>query len=159
MTKAFQDYYPDDLAHCYGCGKNNEKGLQIKSYWEGDESVCRFTPRPEHTAMPGYVYGGLIASLIDCHGTGTASAAAYREAGRDLGTDPPLRFVTGKLEVTYLRPTPIDAELEVRARVVEIKGRKVVVESNLSAKGEVCAKGQVIAIQMPEDMMPKPPAS
>jgi acyl-coenzyme A thioesterase PaaI-like protein len=153
--KAFQDFYPDDLAHCYGCGKNNEKGLQIKSYWEGDESVCKYTPRPEHTAIPGYVYGGLIASLIDCHGTGTASAAAYREAGRDLGSEPPLRFVTGKLEVSYLRPTPIDAVLEIRATVKEIKGRKVVVESTLSAKGEICAKGLVIAVQMPENMMPK----
>ena len=56
----------------------NEKGLQIKSYWDGDETVCTFTPRSYHTAVPGYVYGGLIASLIDCHITGTAAAAAYR---------------------------------------------------------------------------------
>ena len=80
--KAFQDYYPDDLSYCYGCGRLNEDGLQIKSYWEGDESVCVFTPRPHHMAVPGFVYGGLIASLIDCHGTGTAAAAAYRAAGR-----------------------------------------------------------------------------
>lgn len=156
MTElAFQDYYPDDLAHCYGCGKNNEKGLQIKSYWDGDETVCRYTPRPEHTAMPGFVYGGLIASLIDCHGTGTAAAAAYREQGRPMDSEPPLRFVTGKLEVSYLRPTPIDAELEVRSKIKEIKGRKVVIESTLSAKGEVCATGLVIAIQMPDSMVPR----
>ena len=65
MPKAFQDYYPDQLAHCYGCGRLNEHGLQIKSYWEGDDSVCHFQPHPHHTAIPGYVYGGLIASLID----------------------------------------------------------------------------------------------
>lgn len=76
--KAFQDYYPDQLSHCYGCGRLNTAGLQIKSYWDGDESVCEYTPKPYHTALPGCVYGGLIASLIDCHGTGTASAAAYR---------------------------------------------------------------------------------
>jgi len=73
--EAFQDNYPDDLSYCYGCGRLNEDGLQIKSYWDGDETVAQYTPRPSHIAIPGYVYGGLIASLIDCHSTGTASAA------------------------------------------------------------------------------------
>ncbi len=84
MSKAFQDYYPGDFACCYGCGRLNEHGLQIKSYWDGNETVCHFTPRPYHTAIPGYVYGGLIASLIDCHSTGSAAAAAARAAGRPI---------------------------------------------------------------------------
>lgn len=150
--KAFQDYYPDQLAHCYGCGRLNEHGLQIKSYWDGDESVCVFQPRPYHTAIPGYVYGGLIASLIDCHSTGTASAAAYRAQGREMDTDPPLRFLTASLHVDYARPTPIDGPLEVRARVKEIKGRKIVITSTLSAGGEVCARGEVVTVQMPEHL-------
>lgn len=154
-AKAFQDFYPDDLSHCYGCGRLNEHGHQIKSHWDGDESVCRFTPEPFHTAIPGYVYGGMIASLIDCHSTGTAAAAAYRDQGRDMDTDPPLRFVTASLNVTYLKPTPIDGELEVRATVKEIKGRKVVVSSTLSAGGRVCARGEVVAVKMPENMVPK----
>ena len=78
LDKSFQDYYPDSMAHCYGCGRLNEYGHQIKSYWDGDESVCHFQPKSYHIAIPGYVYGGLLASLIDCHGTGTAAAAAYR---------------------------------------------------------------------------------
>lgn len=151
--KAFQDYYPDHLAHCYGCGRLNEYGLQIKSYWDGEESVCRFNPKPYHTAIPGYVYGGLIASLIDCHGTGTAAAAMYRAENRAMDTEPPFRFVTASLHVDYLRPTPIDATLEVRARVKEIKGRKVVMTLTLSAKGEMCARGEVVAVQMPETML------
>jgi acyl-coenzyme A thioesterase PaaI-like protein len=150
--KAFQDYYPDEWSYCYGCGRLNEHGLQIKSYWEGDETICLFQPRPYHTAVPGYVYGGLIASLIDCHSTGTAAAAAYRHNGRPLDSLPPFRFLTASLQVDYIRPTPIDAVLEVRARVKEIKGRKVVVESTLSAKGEVCARGEVVAVQLPEGM-------
>jgi acyl-coenzyme A thioesterase PaaI-like protein len=154
MTQqAFQDYYPDDYSHCYGCGRLNEHGLHIKSYWDGEESVCTFTPRPYHIALPGYVYGGLIASLIDCHCTGTASAAAYRAAGREMGTEPPLRFVTGSLHVDYVRPTPLGVPLEVRARVKEVKGRKVVMTATLSAQGQVCARGEVIAIQMPEHMV------
>ncbi len=153
--KAFQDYYPDDLSHCYGCGRLNEHGHRIQSYWDGDESVCTFEPRPYHTAIPGYVYGGLIASLIDCHSTGTAAAAAYRAAGREMDTDPPLRFVTGALHVDYLRPTPLGPVLELRGKVKEIKGRKVVVTSTLSADGQLCARGEVVAVQMPEHLQQK----
>jgi acyl-coenzyme A thioesterase PaaI-like protein len=150
--KAFQDYYPGDFAVCYGCGRLNEQGLQIKSYWDGDETVCTFTPRPYHTAVPGFVYGGLIASLIDCHSTGSAAAAAYRAAGRALDSEPPLRFVTGSLHVDYLKPTPIEGPLELRSQIKEVKGRKVVVSTTLSVQGEVCARGEVVAVQIPDNM-------
>jgi acyl-coenzyme A thioesterase PaaI-like protein len=152
--KAFQDYYPDDLSHCYGCGRLNGQGLQLKSRWDGEESVAMFTPRDYHIALPGYVYGGLIASLIDCHGTGTASAAAYRAEGREMGTEPPLRFVTASLHVDYIRPTPMGFPLEVRGRVKEIKGRKVVVLTTVSANGALCVRGEVVAVRMPDQMMP-----
>jgi acyl-coenzyme A thioesterase PaaI-like protein len=150
--RAFQDYYPENFAVCYGCGRLNEHGLQIKSYWEGEEAVCTFTPKPYHTAVPGYVYGGLIASLIDCHSTGTAAAAAYRAQGRALDSEPPLRFVTGSLHVDYLRPTPIEGPLELRSEVKEIRGRKVVVSTTLTVHGEVCARGEVVAVEIPENM-------
>jgi len=150
--KAFQDYYLDELSHCYGCGRLNEYGLQIKTYWDGEESVTVFNPKPYHTAAPGYVYGGLIASLIDCHSTGTAAAAAYRAEGRSMDTEPAFRYVTASLKVDYLKPTPLGVPLEIRGKVKEIKGKKVVVESTLSAAGEVCARGEVVAVQMPEQM-------
>ncbi|RJR50650.1 MAG: PaaI family thioesterase [Desulfobacteraceae bacterium] len=152
--KGFQDYYPDDLSHCYGCGRLNDHGLQIKSRWEGEESVAVYTPRPDQISIPGYVYGGLIASLIDCHGTGTASAAAYRSEGREMGTEPILRYVTASLHVDFLRPTPHGGPLEVRGKVKEIKGRKVVVSATVSAGGEICARGEVVAVQMPAHMLP-----
>jgi acyl-coenzyme A thioesterase PaaI-like protein len=151
--KAFQDYYPDDLSHCYGCGRLNDQGHQIKSYWDGDESVAVFMPKAYHIAIPGYVYGGLIASLIDCHGTGTAAAATYRAEGREMDSDPPCRFVTASLKVDYLRPTPLGKPLEVRGRVKEISGRKVIVTATISAGGTVCARGEVVAVRMPEGMM------
>ncbi len=154
--KAFQDFYPDQLAHCYGCGRNNKHGHQLKSYWEGDETVARFEPEPYHIAIPGYVYGGLIASLIDCHGTGTASAAAYREEGREMGSEPLLRYVTASLQVDYMKPTPLGVELEVRGWVEEITDRKVIVRETVSAEGEVCARGRVVAVQMPAHMVKDP---
>ena len=151
--KAFQDYYPDEVSYCYGCGRLNEHGLQIKSYWEGDEAVCIYQPRPYHMAVPGYVYGGLIASLIDCHGTGTAAAAMYRAQGRAMDTEPPLRFLTASLHVDYLKPTPIDRPLELRARVKEIEGRKVIVSIDLLAHDEVCARGEIVTVQVPDELM------
>ena len=151
---AFQDLYPDELSYCYGCGRLNEHGLHVRSYWAGDETVATFEPRPYHIAVPGYVYGGLIASLMDCHATGTAAAAAYRAAGREMGSEPALRFVTASLHVDYVRPTPLGVALEIRGRVAEIKGRKVVVHASVSAAGQICAKGEIVAVQMPENMLP-----
>lgn len=152
MTAAIQDYYPEDFAHCYGCGRLNPRGLQIKTRWEGDEAVARFQPRPEHIAVPGFVYGGLIASLIDCHAMGTAAAAVERVAGHEIGDRAAPRFVTGALRVDYLRPTPLGPELELRARPSEISERKVVVQVTLSAAGVPTARGEVVAIRMPETM-------
>lgn len=156
MEKAFQDFYSDEFSHCYGCGRLNDHGLHIKSYWDGDEAVATFVPRPYHIAIPGYVYGGLIASLIDCHSTGTAAAAAFRAAGRPMDSQPPLRYLTASLHVDYLKPTPLGPPLEVRARVREVKGRKVVVSTTLSAEGVVCARGEVVAVQVPDHLVAAP---
>lgn len=153
MTKAFQDYYPESFAHCYGCGHLNENGHQFKTYWDGEESLTRYTPEPQHTSVPGYVYGGLLASLIDCHSTGTAAAALYRAEGREMDTLPALRCVTASLHVDYLKPTPLNVPLEVRGRVKEVKGRKVVVESTIYANGIATVRGEVVAVQIPDDFL------
>lgn len=151
--KAFQDFYPDQLSHCYGCGRLNQHGLQLKSYWDGEETVATVTPSEFHIAIPGYVYGGLIASVIDCHSTGSASAAAYRQEGRELGSEPPLRFVTGSLHVDYLKPTPLGVPLEVRGTIETVTERKVIVNTTVSANGQVCATGRVVAVRMPAAMV------
>ena len=157
--KAFQDYYPDHWSHCYGCGRLNQSGLQIKSYWDGEETICHFTPRPEHTAIPGFVYGGLIASLIDCHGTGTAAAAAYQTAGRPMDTLPSIRFLTGSLNVKYLKPTPLGQAIELRGKIREVKGRKVIVDVTVKVADVTTATGEVIAIQVPEHLSFAPETS
>ena len=151
--KSFQDFYPDPMAHCYGCGRLNEYGHQIQSYWDGDESVCHFQPKPYHIAIPGYVYGGLLASLIDCHGTGTAAAAAYRAEGRAMDSEPSFRFLTASLQVDYLKPTPLGVLLEVRAKVKEIKGRKVTIEEHIQAQGVLTVRGEIVTVQVPDQMV------
>ena len=150
--RAFQDLYPDEFCHCYGCGRLNEHGLQIKSYWDGDQAVAVFEPRPYQTGIAGYVYGGLIASLIDCHCIAAASAAKHRSENGEQDADTLPRFVTAALHVDFLRPTPLGVPLEIRAQAEEIKGRKVTLTARLLAKGEICARGKVVAVQMPESM-------
>ena len=151
---AIQDFYPEDFAHCYGCGRLNAHGMQIKSRWDGDgpDVVTVYTPRPDQIGVPGFAYGGLIASLIDCHAMGTAAAAAERAAGRAIGDGPAPRFVTASLKVDYLKPTPSDALLEIRARAREVGARKVIVDATVSARGVVTAKGEVVAVRIPETM-------
>jgi hypothetical protein len=149
--KGIQDYYPDHFAECFGCGRLNEHGYQLKTTWDGDETVTRFVPQFYHTAIPGFVYGGLLASLIDCHGTGSAALALARTEGIILeGFNAP-RCVTASLKVDYKKPTPILASLEIRGIIREVKGRKVTIDARLLANGEICVTGEIIAVRVPDD--------
>jgi len=148
-----QSFYPDHLAHCFGCGRLNDEGHQIKSYWDGEESVCLFKPEPKYISIPGYVYGGMLASLIDCHGTATAAAAGYRAERRPMDSQPALRYLTASLHVDYLKPTPSGITLQVRGRVQEVRGRKVVVQEWIIANGEITVRGLVVATQVPDSLV------
>lgn len=151
---AIQDLYPEDYSHCYGCGRLNPHGLHIRSEWTGDEAIARFHPQPWHVAIPGFVYGGLVAALIDCHGIGTAAAAAMVAAGARPGVDPSPRYVTASLQVDFLRPTPAGTELVLRGRPGAATERKIVVDVTLSAGTETCARGRVVAAPIPASMLP-----
>jgi acyl-coenzyme A thioesterase PaaI-like protein len=145
-----QNFYPEDASICFGCGRNNAHGLHIQTFWNGEEGIARFTPQPYHTGWPGVVYGGLLASLIDCHSIGTSIAAMYQMEGREPGSAPQIQCVTGTLHVVYLRPTPIDAQLLVCARITELTSRKAVVESTVTANDEEYVRAEVIAVRVKE---------
>lgn len=124
--KAIQDHYPPNFAHCYGCGPANPHGHHLKSYLLDDRTEARFTPDSFHTGgVPNNVYGGMIASLLDCHGTASAAAFAYRERGRVMGDEgTPIRFVTASLQVNFRKPTPIGEELLITGTLKSLDGRK-----------------------------------
>ncbi len=149
--KGVQDYYPDHFAKCYGCGRLNEDGHQIKTIWNGEETITRFMPKEYHTAIPGFVYGGLLASLIDCHGTGSAALALAKANNIELTEFNAPRCVTASLKVDYKKPTPMGVNLEIRGIIKEVKGRKVIVEAQLLADGDICVTGEIIAIQVNDD--------
>lgn len=150
MEQAFQDAIPGN--QCWGCGPTNPHGLHLKSCWEGDAAVATFRPAPYHMAGPESILnGGIIATIIDCHCVCTAIADAYRQEGRGLESDPAIWYATARLDVTYLKPTPIKPPVTLRATILERKGRKTVVECSLVSEGEERAKAEVIAVRVPEE--------
>jgi acyl-coenzyme A thioesterase PaaI-like protein len=149
--KAFQDLVSaaSPRRHCYGCGADNMRGLNIKSYWDGDETVCRWTPQPFHSSgPPDSLNGGVAAALIDCHSVYTAIATAYKLEGRQIGEGSDIDYATAKLTVTYLKRTPMDTTLELRSKVVKKGNRSIVVETVLRAHGEECVRGEVVAVRV-----------
>jgi len=149
---AIQDLYPEDFAHCFGCGKDNSHGHQLKSFVQGDEVIAHFTPAPHHVSVPGFVYGGLLASLVDCHAMAAAAAAAELAVGRRIGEGQVARYVTAALRVEYLKPTPLGGELEIRGRVTEQSEKKAVVALTVSVSGTITVSGEAVAVRMPKNM-------
>lgn len=147
--KAIQDQYPPNFAHCYGCGPANPHGHHLKSYLLDDRTEARFTPDPVYSGgVPDNVYGGMIASLLDCHGTASAAAFAYRDRGRAMGDDAPIRFVTASLQVDFRKPTPLGVELLITGTLKAMEGRKAQVSLSLFADGVECAHGEMLAIEL-----------
>lgn len=158
METAIQDFYAEEWSYCYGCGRRNDHGLHVRTRWLDDQAgttICQFTPEPHHCALPGFVYGGLLASLIDCHSIGTAALAAHRAEGRPPGSEPAVRFVTASLQVDFLAPTPL-GPLELIGRIVEASTRggstyKVSVDVTVLAVGRECVHGHVLGVLAPAD--------
>lgn len=144
---AVQDTYPEDFAHCYGCGKNNERGYQIKTYLDGETTLTEHTPEPFHTGARDFAYGGIVASLIDCHSTGSAAIFWMRSNGREVGLGLAPRFVTARLEVDFVAPTPL-GPLRLVGESVEVGERKVIMTTTLAADGVVTARGRAVLVKV-----------
>lgn len=156
IVHAIQDDYPNDFAWCYGCGRLNESGHHFRTGWQGDRTITTYTPKKEHTAIPGFVYGGLVASIIDCHGTGSASLALHRENGHEAGDGiAPPRFVTGSLHVDFMKPTPQDVTLQAIGQPEKVHPKKWKIHIEVFAGETLCAKGEVVAVVMPDTFSKK----
>jgi acyl-coenzyme A thioesterase PaaI-like protein len=130
---------------CFGCGPSNPLGLRIRSFPEGDELVARWTPQSHHEAFPGMLNGGIAGALLDCHANWTAAWKLMKARG----VDSPPCTVTAEFTVRLRRPTPMDVELELRARVVRVEDPKVWVEGEILAKEVVTAtvSGLFVAVE------------
>ncbi len=148
---AIQDLYPAPYRHCFGCGPDNVAGWHIKSYLWGDEVIAHYTPQPEYTGgVPENLYGGLLAAILDCHGTAAAAAFYHRAQGFELGREPLMRCVTASLTVNYRKPTPMGQELELVARCLNIEGRKVSLELLVRIGENQYCDGSMLAVRVKE---------
>jgi acyl-coenzyme A thioesterase PaaI-like protein len=130
---------------CFGCGPANPRGLHVRSHPDGDALVAEFRPEKQHEAFDGFVNGGILGTILDCHSNWTAAWTLMRAAGE---TTPPFT-VTADYHVRFLRPTPSGGPLLLRASAVEVKADRAVVEATLEADGEVCAtcRGTFVAVR------------
>jgi uncharacterized protein (TIGR00369 family) len=133
---------------CFGCGPANELGLRIQSFEQPDGSVvATWEARPEHEAFDGFVNGGILGTLIDCHSNWTAVAALLDRGGGHVAPS----TVTADLSVRFRRPTPSDRPLRLVGRVVELAFDRVTVETSVDVDGEVTARGRATFVVVKEE--------
>lgn len=145
MKQSLQDRYAPKNA-CFGCGPSNAKGLRIKSFVEGDEVVCTWTPEPHHEAFPGVLNGGIVGALLDCH----LNWAATHHLMQKSGAATPPCTVTAEYAVKLRRPTPTNGPITLRAKVTESTEDRAKVTGTLEAGGKVCATGEGLFVAVKE---------
>ncbi|MDY6905282.1 MAG: PaaI family thioesterase [Thermodesulfobacteriota bacterium] len=144
-----QDIWMDST--CFGCGPANPEGMQLKSRWSDDGRfvIAEYAADAKfNSGMPNVMYGGSVASLVDCHSIWTAIAFAYKAENRSFGSDPALLYVTGKLSVTYMKPTPLSEPLYLRAWAEGDIGKKIDIVCELGPSDAVTARGLVRAVRL-----------
>jgi acyl-coenzyme A thioesterase PaaI-like protein len=141
--KSLQERYAPSGV-CFGCGPANKHGLKVRSIAEGDSVVANWTPRPYHHAFGRFLNGGIISTVLDCHSNWAGAYSLMKEAGSS--SPPPT--VTASIRVEFLRPTPI-GPLRLEAKVKDVMGRRVVVESTLNAGKQATATllGTFVAVR------------
>jgi len=141
----FQDYLPGNT--CFGCGTANTHGLQIRSFWDKDIAKCVWQPAQHHEGWANLTCGGVIATLVDCHCIATAMATAIRNENRELGSQPQYLFVTGSMNIKYLKPSLVDQQIELHAQVTEIKfEKKYSVACDVFVNNEKTVESHVVAL-------------
>ncbi|OHX65933.1 PaaI family thioesterase [Flammeovirga pacifica] len=146
ISPYFQDHMLGNV--CFGCGLDNQDGLHIKSFWEGDQAICEWLPEEKYHGWANLLSGGILATVIDCHCMGTAMADAYKNEGRELNSAPHYRYATGTMNIKYLKPTPVHQKVRIVAEVTERKGKKVVMTCSSWSGDTKTAEAEVIAIQV-----------
>jgi acyl-coenzyme A thioesterase PaaI-like protein len=131
-----QRLYPQTV--CFGCGPINTKGLQLRSYANEGVIVATFEPSPEHDNGLGYLNGGIISTLLDCHSAAAVLLEAEERGWRALpGRVMP--FVTAGLDVRFLRPAPLYEAVELRAAVLRASEQEITADVQLVADGKTRA--------------------
>jgi acyl-coenzyme A thioesterase PaaI-like protein len=122
---------------CWGCG-DSPNGIRLPTpAHEGAESYrASFSFDERHQGGPGIVHGGLVGAALD-------------EACGLLATWYRFPTVTARIFVRYRRPVPINAELTIAARLTGARGRRLHVDGDLRADGELLAEARAAFLHVP----------
>ena len=155
-TIAIQDRYGERFQHCWGCGPKNDLGLHLKTYPSIDGECCisRIKLEKAYTGgVPSNVFGGMIATIFDCHGTASAAWFAHHQKGLELTESTVIgRFITARLEIDYLSPSPIEAEIVVTSTLEELGERKTIIAMEMTVATKVRAKAKMVAVAVKDHM-------
>lgn len=149
--RSFQQLFSRN--HCFGCGPNNQHGLQIDSHWIDEATAaCYFTPQAHHCAAPKHIVnGGVISTIVDCHAISTAIANAYSREQRMIGEGEEITYVTGSLKVDFVAPCHISNTIKVTARAASVLGKKTIVSCEVWSGDKLCGRAQVICVRVSSD--------
>lgn len=123
---------------CFGCGPANDKGLRLRSYPRDGAVVASFQPWPDHDNGLGFLNGGIISTVLDCHSAAAVLLGAD-EHGWSALPGAMLPYVTAGLDVRFLRPAPLRAPLQLHAAVITATEAEIVAEARLAAGEKLCA--------------------
>ena len=155
-TIAIQDRYGERFQHCWGCGPKNDLGLHLKTYpsMDGKSCISRIKLENAYTGgVPSNVFGGMIATIFDCHGTASAAWFAHHQKGLELTESTVIgRFITARLEIDYLSPSPIEDEIVVTSTLEELGERKAIISMEMTVATKVRAKTKMVAVAVKDHM-------
>ena len=155
-TIAIQDRYGERFQHCWGCGPKNDLGLHLKTYpsIDGKSCISRIKLENAYTGgVPSNVFGGMIATIFDCHGTASAALFAHHQKGLELTESTVIgRFITARLEIDYLSPSPIEDEIVVTSTLEELGERKAIIAMEMTVATKVRAKAKMVAVAVKDHM-------
>lgn len=155
-AKAVQEYYPDNFANCFGCGRNNDHGLHTKTFWdaEKEEGICRPKPSAHHCGYKGVFHGGLLSSVIECNSVATSIAATYEKEDLDPNVDLVFYVLGSIINTHFICPVPIDApDIVVKTKVLELKPKKARCQVSVYANDVLCTSAETIAVRVPTEII------
>ena len=134
MRKIKNPWIGVEKYNCYGCCPDNEMGLKMEFYEDGDDIISFWNPQTHGQGWVGTIHGGILSTLID--------EIAGWVVIRKLQTT----GMTSKLEVRYKQPVATtEPQLTRRAHIRERRRNLVFIDATIeNGQGELCVEGSAV---------------
>lgn len=152
-SKAIQDYYPENATKCFGCGRTNAEGMHIKTFWDGNEGTCHFIPQKQHTGYPGILYGGIVASLIECNSEAVSAAATYEAENLEIETlKKNIFFTIVRSNIRFHSAIPIDSTVVVKTKIETLKKKLVKLTISIYSNNKLCTTAETTTMRIEKEL-------